>query len=102
LVNRSVTWASWDEELLALKLQELNAEDLDLSLTGFDPTEIDVERHASPRPDATWAKCARTVATMKAAPEWCSRPRVNVGLRNKRVKPGMAEEHVWRQEHFGI
>jgi hypothetical protein len=41
LVNRSVTWADWDEELLALELQELNAADYDLSLTGFDPGEID-------------------------------------------------------------
>ena len=30
MVNRSVTWADWDEELLALELQELNAADFDL------------------------------------------------------------------------
>src|SRR5260370_904049 len=41
MVNRSVTWADWDEELLAIELQELNASDFDLSLTGFDPREID-------------------------------------------------------------
>ena len=41
LVNRSVTWAAWDEELLAIELQELNASDFDLSLTGFDQREID-------------------------------------------------------------
>src|ERR1039457_4041579 len=41
MVNRSVTWADWDEELLALELQELNDADFDLSLTGFDPGEID-------------------------------------------------------------
>lgn len=41
MVNRSVTWADWDEDLLSLELQELNAEDFDLSLTGFDPGEID-------------------------------------------------------------
>jgi len=41
MVNRSVTWAAWDDELLALELQELNAADFDLSLTGFDPEEID-------------------------------------------------------------
>jgi DNA modification methylase len=41
MVNRSVSWADWDEELLALELQELNAADFDLSLTGFDPGEID-------------------------------------------------------------
>jgi DNA modification methylase len=41
MVNRSVTWADWDEDLLALELQELNEADFDLSLTGFDPKEID-------------------------------------------------------------
>jgi DNA modification methylase len=40
-VNRSVTWADWDEELLALELQEIQESDFDLSLTGFDPGEID-------------------------------------------------------------
>ena len=41
LVNRSVSWADWDEELVALELQELKAEDFDLDLTGFDALEID-------------------------------------------------------------
>jgi DNA modification methylase len=41
MVNRSVSWAAWDEELLALELQELKESDFDLSLTGFDPGEID-------------------------------------------------------------
>jgi ParB-like nuclease domain len=41
MVNRSVTWADWDEELLTLELQELAALDCDLSLTGFDPKELD-------------------------------------------------------------
>jgi DNA modification methylase len=41
MVNRSVSWADWDEELLALELQELSEADFDLSLTGFDPGEID-------------------------------------------------------------
>jgi DNA modification methylase len=41
MVNRSVTWADWDEELLSLELQELNADEFDLSLTGFDLKEID-------------------------------------------------------------
>src|SRR6202453_4101619 len=31
----------WDEELLALELQEIQESDFDLSLTGFDPGEID-------------------------------------------------------------
>jgi hypothetical protein len=41
MVNRSVTWADWDDEFLALELQELNEADFDLSLTSFDPKEID-------------------------------------------------------------
>jgi DNA modification methylase len=41
LVNRSVTWADWDEELLTLELSELRDLDFDLSLTGFDLSEID-------------------------------------------------------------
>ena len=41
VVNRSVTWADWDDELLSLELQELAAADFDLSLTGFDPRELE-------------------------------------------------------------
>jgi ParB-like chromosome segregation protein Spo0J len=41
MVNRSVNWATWDDELLALELRELSEADFDLSLTGFDPGEID-------------------------------------------------------------
>ena len=33
MVNRSVTWADWDEELVCLELQDLNAADFDLSLS---------------------------------------------------------------------
>src|SRR3974377_1788377 len=40
MVNRSVTWADWDEELLALELQELQEADFDLGLTGFDDSEL--------------------------------------------------------------
>src|ERR1017187_4747371 len=41
MVNRSVTWADWDDELLSLELQELAAADFDLSLTGVDPRELE-------------------------------------------------------------
>src|ERR1700723_3168913 len=41
MVNRSGTWADWDEELLALELQEIQESDFDFFLTGFDPGEID-------------------------------------------------------------
>src|SRR5215831_11346241 len=40
MVNRSVTWADWDEELLALELQEIQEADFDLSLTGFEEQEL--------------------------------------------------------------
>jgi DNA modification methylase len=40
MVNRSVTWADWDNELLAQELFDLRGFDFDLSLTGFDPDEI--------------------------------------------------------------
>jgi DNA modification methylase len=41
MVNRSVGWAEWDEELLGMELLELKDLDFDLSLTGFDSREID-------------------------------------------------------------
>lgn len=41
LVNRSASWANWDEDLLALEIQDLQLLDFDLALTGFDPMEID-------------------------------------------------------------
>jgi hypothetical protein len=41
MVNRSVTWADWDETALALELQAIQETDFDLSLTGFDVGEID-------------------------------------------------------------
>jgi ParB-like chromosome segregation protein Spo0J len=40
LVNRSATWADFDDELLALELQELNEADFDLSLSGLDDAEV--------------------------------------------------------------
>ncbi len=41
MVNRSVTWADWDEEALTLELQEIQEADFDLSFTGFNPGELD-------------------------------------------------------------
>src|SRR5271154_2991898 len=40
MVNRSVTWAEWDETLLALELQEIQESDFDLGLTGFEDDEL--------------------------------------------------------------
>lgn len=41
LINRSATWADWDEELLLQELRALRLVDVDLSLTGFDDRELD-------------------------------------------------------------
>jgi len=40
MVNRSVAWADWDEELLSLELLDLDGLDFDLSLTGFEEKEL--------------------------------------------------------------
>jgi DNA modification methylase len=40
LVNRSVTWAEWDDDLLGLELLDLKNLDFDLGLTGFDDEEL--------------------------------------------------------------
>ena len=40
MVNRSVGWAEWDEELLGLELLDLKSLDFDLGLTGFEDEEL--------------------------------------------------------------
>jgi hypothetical protein len=40
MVNRSVTWAEWDETLLSQELLDLKNLDYDLNLTGFDDDEL--------------------------------------------------------------
>src|SRR5277367_2435086 len=64
LANRSVAWAEWDVDALALEFAELKALDFDLSLTGFDSREIDAftlalhsaEDDAPPIPEVAVAK----------------------------------------------
>jgi DNA modification methylase len=41
LANRSANWAEWDDELLKLELEELQAADFPLELTGFDAEDLD-------------------------------------------------------------
>ena len=40
LVNRSATWADWDDDLLKLELLDLQTANYDLALTGFEMKEI--------------------------------------------------------------
>lgn len=41
MINRSATWADWDEELLLQELRALQLADMDLAVTGFDQRELD-------------------------------------------------------------
>src|ERR1017187_7193668 len=78
LVNRSATWAEWDEELLALELQELNEAGFDPSLTGFDQKEIDdllllpdddeKENAAPPLPDKPNRYCSASSPRPRGSP----------------------------------
>lgn len=40
MANKSVSWAEWDEDLLAIEVAELSDFNFDLQLTGFDDDEI--------------------------------------------------------------
>jgi len=53
MVNRSATWADWDEDLLAVELMDLQTSNYDLALTGFDTNEIDeLTLNEAPEEDA--------------------------------------------------
>ncbi len=72
LVNRSVTWADWDDELLALELREIQGLDFNLDLTGFDVPEIDDLLLALPssEEEAMAAPPLPQVATSRAGDLW--------------------------------
>ena len=69
LVNRSVGWADWDQELLALEMQEIQGLDFDLSLTGFDVPEIE-DLLALPSDDDEIVPPLPPVATSQAGDLW--------------------------------
>jgi DNA modification methylase len=66
LVNRSATWADWDEELLSLELADLQELDFDLALTGFDSRELDEYLHAL-APDDTSADAVPEIPDQPAS-----------------------------------
>ncbi len=41
MINQSAHWADWDEELLAVELKQLDAEDFDLDILGFSDEDLD-------------------------------------------------------------
>ena len=80
MVNRSVTWAAWDEELLAIELQELNAADFDLSLTGFDQREIDGLLAIPEEEEANAAPLVPAIPASRLGDLWlCGKHRVLCG-----------------------
>jgi len=79
LVNRSATWADWDEELLAVELADLQKLDFDLSLTGFDAKELD-EYLLADAPDVDAAPPPPLVAVTMPGDLWlCGSHRVLCG-----------------------
>jgi hypothetical protein len=80
MVNRSVTWAEWDEELLSLELQELSESDFNLDLTGFDPGELDGLLPLADEEQANQAPPLPVVAISRPGDLWlCGSHRVLCG-----------------------
>ena len=80
MVNRSVTWADWDEEALALELIEIQAADFDLNLTGFDGQEIDELLAADDDSQADTAPPLPEVAVSRLGDLWiCGKHRILCG-----------------------
>ena len=69
LVNRSVAWAEWDQDLLKLELEEIQGLDFDLNLTGFDVPEIE-DLLAAPGADEETVPELPPVATSQAGDLW--------------------------------
>lgn len=79
MVNRSASWADWDEELLKIELQDLEASEFDLSLTGFDTPELDTFL-LQDAPDVDAAPAPLTVAVARPGDLWhCGPHRVLCG-----------------------
>src|SRR5262245_10255753 len=80
MVNRSVTWADWDEELLSLELKELQEADFDLNFTGFDGSEIDALLKIPDEEIANAAPPLPAVAVSRPGDLWlCGKHRVLCG-----------------------
>jgi DNA modification methylase len=75
MVNRSVSWAEWDNELLAQELFDLRGLDFDLSLTGFDSAEIAaLEPKAEDRDDEDQAPAPPDVPVTRPGDLWLLAP----------------------------
>lgn len=69
MVNRSVTWADWNEELLGVELNDLTDLGFDLALTGFDAKEIEKLMQSGELKEGVFAEYDETVATDHQCPK---------------------------------
>src|SRR5262249_50367433 len=97
LVNRSVTWADWDTELLSLEMLDLRNLDYDLDLTGFDTQEIDELLLAGDdRPHEDDAPPAPENPTSRVGDLWlCGSHRITVRRRDER---GLGVASPWQSK----
>src|SRR5580700_4958460 len=93
VVNRSVTWADWDDALLTLELQDLAASNFDLSLTGFDPKELDDLLIPDADDQANSAPPLPENPVSRLGDLWlCGNPRPRQGLRGVEGCPRRQQE----------
>lgn len=69
MVNRSVNWAEWNDELLAGELDELEGAGFDLALTGFNEDEIRKLMQAGEVQPGAFAEYDETVPTEHQCPK---------------------------------
>jgi hypothetical protein len=101
LINRSATWVTWDEELLAAELAELQKADFDLSLTGFDARELDEYLLHDPT-DVDAAPPLPLVAVTRPSDLWLCGPNPDFSSISPTRTWGWGEPRNWeRSDQFG-
>ena len=73
LVNRSATWAGFDEELLAKEIEELMLSGFDITFTGFEQSELDklLREHAAVEKDPEVIPDPPKEPLVKKGELWC-------------------------------
>jgi hypothetical protein len=89
LANQSANWAEWDEALLSAELNDLLAEDFDLSLVGFSDGELDKLLAFVPEGDGEDGGAGGSVppVTIPEPPRDPVRDRPAVSRRLRRLEP---------------
>lgn len=110
MINRSATWAAWDDDALALEIAALLSAECDLRLTGFDQSELDRLFRAlsatNPDPDAVPDPPAAPV--VREGELWLLGPhRLLCGdslnsLHLGRLLDGRAVEMIWTDPPYNV